>query len=130
AVRDYARSVLAAQDLSGLEGWDRAAATSKTFRSLARLAGAAPSSKGLWTPRILTRNGLRQVLGFIQRIPSASLAELDGVSQQRRQQLLAGAIVALEAMEQLDLDSVQICPWALREGVILRQLDRDTGVAS
>ena len=127
SVREYARSVLATQDLSGLEGWDQAAATSKTFRSLARLAGAAPSSRGLWAPRSLTRNGLRQVLAFIQRIPSASLAELDGVSQQRSHQLLAGAIVALEAMERLDLDSVHICPWALREGVILRQLDRDNG---
>jgi exopolyphosphatase/guanosine-5'-triphosphate,3'-diphosphate pyrophosphatase len=127
SVREFARSVLATQDLSGLEGWDRAAATSKTFRSLARLAGAAPSGRGLWAPRLLTRNGLRQVLAFIQRIPSASLAELDGVSPQRSHQLLGGAIVALEAMERLDLDSVHICPWALREGVILRQLDRDNG---
>jgi exopolyphosphatase/guanosine-5'-triphosphate,3'-diphosphate pyrophosphatase len=126
AASEYARSVLAAQDLFGLEGWDRAAATSKTFRSLARLAGAAPSGKGLWAPRTLTRTGLRQVLGFIRRIPSAGLAELDGVSQQRSHQLLAGAIVALAAMERLDVDAVDICPWALREGVILRQLDLTT----
>jgi exopolyphosphatase / guanosine-5'-triphosphate,3'-diphosphate pyrophosphatase len=128
-VREYARQTLAALDLSGL-AWDRAAGTSKTFRSLARLAGAAPSGKGLWAPRELTRTGLRQVLGFIQRIPSAALAELDGVSAQRSHQLLAGAIVALEAMERMELDSVQICPWALREGVILRQLDRDNGVVA
>ncbi len=42
-------------------GWDRAVATSKTFRTLARLAGAAPSGAGLWAPRSLTRAGLRQV---------------------------------------------------------------------
>jgi exopolyphosphatase/guanosine-5'-triphosphate,3'-diphosphate pyrophosphatase len=129
-VREYARQTLATLDLSSLENWDRAAATSKTFRSLARLAGAAPSGKGLWAPRELTRTGLRQVLAFIQRIPSASLAELDGVSAQRSHQLLAGAIVALETMERLDMDSVQICPWALREGVILRQLDRDNGASA
>jgi exopolyphosphatase / guanosine-5'-triphosphate,3'-diphosphate pyrophosphatase len=128
-VREYARQTLAALDLSGL-AWDRAAGTSKTFRSLARLAGAAPSGRGLWAPRELTRTGLRQVLAFIQRIPSASLAELDGVSAQRSHQLLAGAIVALEAMERMELDSVQICPWALREGVILRQLDRDNAVVA
>jgi exopolyphosphatase / guanosine-5'-triphosphate,3'-diphosphate pyrophosphatase len=128
-VREYARQTLAALDLSGL-AWDRAAGTSKTFRSLARLAGAAPSGRGLWAPRELTRTGLRQVLGFIQRIPSAALAELDGVSAQRSHQLLAGAIVALEAMERMELDSVQICPWALREGVILRQLDRDNAVVA
>src|SRR4051812_20546682 len=52
-------------------GWDRPVATSKAFRSLARLSGAAPSSAGLRAPRRLTMTGLRQVLGFIRRIPSA-----------------------------------------------------------
>jgi exopolyphosphatase/guanosine-5'-triphosphate,3'-diphosphate pyrophosphatase len=37
--------------------------------------------------------------------------------------LLAGAIVADAAMDLFDLDSLDICPWALREGVILRRLD-------
>jgi exopolyphosphatase/guanosine-5'-triphosphate,3'-diphosphate pyrophosphatase len=103
--------------------WDRAAATSKTFRSLSRLAGAAPSVAGSRVPRSLTRNGLHQVLGFIQRMPSTALAEMDGVSAERAHQLLAGAVVADEAMRRLGLDRVDICPWALREGVILRRLD-------
>jgi exopolyphosphatase/guanosine-5'-triphosphate,3'-diphosphate pyrophosphatase len=41
----------------------------------------------------------------------------------RADQLLAGAIVAQEAMEFLKLDTLEICPWALREGIILRRLD-------
>lgn len=104
-------------------GWDRPVATSKTFRSLARLAGAAPSSAGIRAPRALTLTGLRQALGFIRRIPSAGLAELDGVSPRRAHQLLAGAVVAEAAMRRLDIDELAICPWALREGVILRRLD-------
>jgi len=28
------------------------------------------------------------------------------------------------AMRRLDLDALDICPWALREGVILRRLDQ------
>jgi exopolyphosphatase/guanosine-5'-triphosphate,3'-diphosphate pyrophosphatase len=102
---------------------DRAAATSKTFRSLARLAGAAPSSQGLLVPRILTMTGLRQVIGFTSRIPAADLAELEGVSAARAHQLLAGALVAESTMRALQLHLVEICPWALREGVILRRLD-------
>jgi exopolyphosphatase/guanosine-5'-triphosphate,3'-diphosphate pyrophosphatase len=115
----------AARHLAGVEvgGWDQVAATSKTFRSLARLAGAAPSGAGFRTPRSLTLMGLHQVLGFIQRMPSAALAEMDGVSPQRAHQLLAGAVVAEEVMSRLGLDHVDICPWALREGVILRRLD-------
>ncbi|WP_174537577.1 Ppx/GppA phosphatase family protein [Micromonospora chalcea] len=105
-------------------GWERPVATSKTFRTLARLAGAAPSGAGLWARRSLTRTGLRQVLGFIRHIPPAQLPELEGVSAQRAHQLLAGAVVAEAVMRRLDVDRVDICPWALREGVILRRLDQ------
>ncbi|MBG6069326.1 hypothetical protein DDE19_08940 [Micromonospora ureilytica] len=105
-------------------GWGRAVATSKTFRTLARLAGAAPSGSGLWVRRSLTRAGLRQVIGFIRHIPPAQLMELEGVSTGRAHQLLAGAVVAEAVMRRLDLDSLDICPWALREGVILRRLDQ------
>jgi exopolyphosphatase / guanosine-5'-triphosphate,3'-diphosphate pyrophosphatase len=104
-------------------GWDRPIATSKTFRTLARLAGAAPSSLGPLAQRRLTRTGLHQVLAFIRRMPSSALAEIDGVSAGRAHQILAGAVVAEAAMTTLGVDEVQLCPWALREGVILRRLD-------
>jgi exopolyphosphatase / guanosine-5'-triphosphate,3'-diphosphate pyrophosphatase len=106
-----------------ITGWDRAVATSKTFRTLARLAGSAPSSAGPRAPRTLTRVGLHQLLGFIRHIPSSALAEMDGVDSRRAGQLLAGGIVAEAAMNHFELDAVDICPWALREGVILRRLD-------
>ena len=50
-------------------------------------------------------------------------AELPGVSTARSAQLVAGALVAEAALELFEIDRVQICPWALREGVILRRLD-------
>jgi exopolyphosphatase/guanosine-5'-triphosphate,3'-diphosphate pyrophosphatase len=105
------------------EPWDKPVATSKTFRTLARLAGAAPSTAGPLTPRRLTLNGLRQVSGFIRRMSSSALAEMDGVSPGRAHQLLAGAVVAEVTMRRLEIDAVDFCPWALREGVILRRLD-------
>jgi len=46
------------------------------------------------------------------------------VSPGRAQQLLAGAIVADAAMDLLGVEELEICPWALREGVILRRLDQ------
>jgi exopolyphosphatase/guanosine-5'-triphosphate,3'-diphosphate pyrophosphatase len=99
------------------------AATSKTFRTLARLTGAAPYSAGLRVPRELTSDGLEQLIGFVSRIESRALAELRGVSPDRAHQIPGGAVVAQAAMQALDLPSVRICPWALREGVILRRLD-------
>ncbi len=124
ALSEYAREVIepaATKILPG--GWDRPVATSKTFRSLARLAGAAPSQAGPRAHRVLTAAGLRQIIGFIRHIPAAALAEMEGVSGRRAHQLLAGAIVAEAAMTRLGLESVELCPWALREGVILRRLD-------
>jgi exopolyphosphatase/guanosine-5'-triphosphate,3'-diphosphate pyrophosphatase len=102
---------------------DRVVATSKTFRTLARLSGAAPSSAGPRARRLLNRNGLAQVAAFISRIPSADLAELEGVSTGRAHQVLAGAVVAMAAMDALGVEEIELCPWALREGVILRRLD-------
>jgi exopolyphosphatase/guanosine-5'-triphosphate,3'-diphosphate pyrophosphatase len=102
---------------------DRAVATSKTLRSLARLAGAAPYGEGPRVKRVLTAQGLAQITAFIERIDPAHLGELRGVSPDRAHQMLAGAIVTQTAMELLDLDELEICPWALREGIILRRLD-------
>ncbi|MCW2656148.1 MAG: hypothetical protein JWR06_341 [Jatrophihabitans sp.] len=125
ALRAHVESVLAepAQRLLAVGTPDRVVATSKTFRTLSRLAGAAPSSAGPRVRRLLTRTGLTQVTSFISRIPSDDLAELDGVSVGRAHQTLAGAVVATAAMDALGVDEVELCPWALREGVILRRLD-------
>ena len=49
------------------------------------------------------------------------------VGPDRAPQLLAGAVVAEAAMDLLDLEEVQVCPWALREGIILRRLDWMSG---
>ena len=129
ALRDFVESELAApvEKLLSDGPPDRVVATSKTFRTLARMAGAAPSSAGPRTRRVLTRTGLRQVTSFISRMSSADLAELDGVSPGRAHQTLAGALVASAAMEALGVEQFELCPWALREGVILDRLDQLTG---
>ncbi|WP_375489651.1 hypothetical protein [uncultured Jatrophihabitans sp.] len=125
-LRDHVDDVLARPARQLLRGGlpDRVVATSKTFRTLARLAGAAPSSEGPRAVRMLTRQGLTQVQAFISRMASQDLAELDGVSVGRAHQVLAGSIVAAGAMDALDVEQLELCPWALREGVILRRLDR------
>jgi exopolyphosphatase / guanosine-5'-triphosphate,3'-diphosphate pyrophosphatase len=106
---------------------DRVVATSKTFRSLSRLTGAAPSSAGPRVRRVLTEAGLRQLIAFISRMSATDLAELEGVSPSRAHQLVAGALVAHATMRALGRPELEICPWALREGVILRRLDQTNG---
>lgn len=101
-----------------------AVGTSKTFRTLARLTGATPSSAGPFVTRELTAPGLRQLIAFISRMTAADRAELEGVSKDRSHQIVAGALVAEAAMRSLGIERLEICPWALREGLILRRLEQ------
>src|SRR6478752_66650 len=103
---------------------DHAVGTSKTMRSLARICGAAPSSEGMYAARSLERETLAARLPEIAEMTAAQRSELPGVSGSRSRQLLAGAIVAEATMDLLGLERLEICPWALREGIILRHLDR------
>ena len=103
--------------------FDHAVATSKTFRQLARLGGAASSSEGQRVQRELSLEDLNDWVPRISEMNYSQRAQLPGISVGRAEQLLAGAIVAQEAMEFLKLDTLEICPWALREGIILRRLD-------
>jgi exopolyphosphatase/guanosine-5'-triphosphate,3'-diphosphate pyrophosphatase len=96
--------------------------TSKTFRSLARICGAAPSSEGPFAPRILRRDVLAGKVIELAGMNGTQRAQLPGVSPKRSAQLLAGALVADAAMDLLGVEQLEICPWALREGVILRRL--------
>lgn len=126
-LRDWLESELvdAAKQVEVAGVPDLAVASSKTFRSLARLTGAAPSGAGPRVKRTLTASGLRQLIAFISRMTTADRAELEGVSVDRAPQIVAGALVAEASMRALSLDAVDICPWALREGLILRKLDSE-----
>jgi len=103
---------------------DHAAATSKTFRSLARICGAAPSGDGPLVPRSLPREELSGWIPKLVAMTPEELADLPGVSPSRTHQIVPGALVAEAAMDIFDLDELEICPWALREGVILERLDQ------
>lgn len=123
-LRSYVKKTLE-KDFSSLlkSELDHAVGTSKTFRQLARLGGAAPASEGQRVQRELTFDTLTTWVPKIAQMNYAQRAQLPGVSAGRAEQLLAGAIVAQETMDFLKLDTLEICPWALREGIILRRLD-------
>lgn len=125
ALRRHVRTSIAGQlrPFEALGEPNHAVATSKAFKQLARLSGAPPSSEGDRTPRMLSLADLGEWVPRLATMSNADRADLHGVSANRAPQLLAGAIVAEAAMDLLDIEEVQICPWALREGLILRRLD-------
>jgi exopolyphosphatase/guanosine-5'-triphosphate,3'-diphosphate pyrophosphatase len=97
--------------------------TSKSFRSLARITGAAPMAAGMFVHRELQLQDLRLWSTRLAAMASDDRANLPGVSALRANQMLAAALVAEAAMEGLDIEAIRICPWALREGLILRRFD-------
>ena len=109
---------------------DLAAATSKTFRSLGRICGAAPVGRRPARARVRCRStpwssGSRSS----SRCRRPSWPTCPGVSPSRTHQIVPGALVAEAVHGHLRPDaSSQICPWALREGVILERLDQLTAL--
>ncbi len=104
-------------------GTHRAAATSKTFRSLARICGAAPSAAGPLVPRTLQLTDLQEWIPKLAAMKPSELSDLPGVSASRSHQIVPGALVAEACMDLFELTELEICPWALREGVILERID-------
>jgi len=101
----------------------RVVATSKTFKQLARLSGAPPQRKGPFVRRVLTRRDVHTWIDRLAKLSAEERSRLPGVSAARARQILAGAIVADLTMMSLDIDAVEVCPWALREGIVLRHLE-------
>ncbi|MEU6774313.1 Ppx/GppA phosphatase family protein [Streptomyces sp. NPDC046759] len=125
ALRRHVRTEIARTvgEFSRFGAPDHVVATSKTFKQLARIAGAARSAEGLYVQRELKRESLEAWVPRLSGMTEQQRAELPGVSEGRAGQLLAGALVAEGAMDLFGVESLEICPWALREGVILRRLD-------
>ncbi len=125
-LRRYIRATLkpAVRSIGELGRANLVAGTSKTFRSLARIAGAAPSGAGPYVKRELHASDLGLWAQRISAMGNEDRLHLPGVSEARAPQLLAGALVAEAALEMFEFSSMEICPWALREGLILRRFDQ------
>jgi exopolyphosphatase/guanosine-5'-triphosphate,3'-diphosphate pyrophosphatase len=98
---------------------DRAIATSKTLRTLARLSGDWFDGSG----KNISVEAIRKISAKLSEMDEATRAKLPGVSENRASQIVAGAFVAESVMRNLDIKELEICPWALREGVVLKWMD-------
>lgn len=105
------------------EGPRSAVVTSRTFQQLGRLCGAVPGREGPFVERQLRRAELRAAMTRLAALPPAERALLPGISAPRAGQSLAGAVVGHTAMKVTGLKRVTVCPWAIREGVLLRHIE-------
>lgn len=125
-LRGYIRATLEepVRKFSAVGAPNLVAGSSKTFRTLARITGAAPSALGPYVRRQLQLGDLGLWAQRLSAMSAADRLHLPGVSPARAAQLLGGALVAEAALEMFRVPSLEICPWALREGLILRRLDQ------
>ena len=71
----------------------------------------------------ITIDAIRKISNKLADMDVAARAKLPGVSENRASQIVAGAFVAESVMRNLDLKNLEVCPWALREGVVLKWMD-------
>ena len=124
-LRAHARGVLApaAKRFRTQPRPDHVVGSSKAIRSLARLAGyPVPGWSGI-ERMVLPRSALGSWIPRLARIPASARQELPGITPDRTFQIVAGAVVLHEAMRALDVDELEVSPWALREGVLLRYIE-------
>ncbi|MFE6889170.1 Ppx/GppA family phosphatase [Streptomyces sp. NPDC057694] len=127
ALRRHVRHQL--RDVAARIRWEgpiTAAATSRTFTQLARLCGAPPGRHGPFVRRELHRADLRGAVTDLAGLPVPRRAELPGISAPRAAQALAGALVGHTAMKLMGIRRLTICPWAIREGILLRRIEGDS----
>jgi exopolyphosphatase/guanosine-5'-triphosphate,3'-diphosphate pyrophosphatase len=103
---------------------DHVIGSSKTIRSLARLAGSTQPGFGAGDRSILRRKELADWVPRLAKLPADARPALPGVTEDRAFQIVAGGIVLEEMMRAFDVDALEVSPWAMREGVILRYLDQ------
>lgn len=121
-LREHARSVLrpVAERFLTEPRPDHVVGSSKAIRSLAKLAGyPVPGWSGI-ERMLLPRASLGSWIPRLAKIPASARQELPGITPDRTFQIVAGAVVLHTAMTVMKVDELEVSPWALREGVLLR----------
>ncbi len=104
----------------------KAIGTSGTLENLATMCGSEPSHNGNAAdhPQAIERPRLEKLLAELLESRSKDRAKMRGLDDQRKDQIVAGAILVNELFRRLRLKRIEICPSALREGILLDYLSR------
>lgn len=124
-LRAHARQSLKplAKTFGALPRPDHTVGSSKAIRSLAKLVGYPLPGWSGSERMMLPRSALGSWIPRLARIPASARQELPGITPDRTFQIVAGAVVLHEAMRAMDVEELEVSPWALREGVLLRYIE-------
>ncbi|HEY1923458.1 MAG TPA: Ppx/GppA phosphatase family protein, partial [Tepidisphaeraceae bacterium] len=104
----------------------KAIGTSGTLENLAAMCGSEPSHNGNASdhPQVIERGRLEKLLAQLLESRSKDRAKIRGLDDQRKDQIVAGAVLVNELFRRLRLKRIEISPSALREGILLDYLSR------
>jgi exopolyphosphatase/guanosine-5'-triphosphate,3'-diphosphate pyrophosphatase len=89
--------------------------TSGTLENVAAMCG---------TPDKIDRDDFDRLMSSLIDSDTKARAKLKGLDDQRKDQIVAGALLVGEIFERLEIKRITLCPAALREGVLLEYLNR------
>jgi exopolyphosphatase/guanosine-5'-triphosphate,3'-diphosphate pyrophosphatase len=104
---------------------NRVIGTSGTMENLAAMcAGDSESASPAIRSASIDRAAFEEVLSRLLKTDAAERSHFPGLDEQRKDQIVAGALLVHELFETFGFRRIQICPVAMREGILLDYLAR------
>ena len=95
--------------------------TSGTMENLAAMCAALDKKDNA---SVVDRDSLSRLLAKLIESRTKDRATMSGLDDQRKDQIIAGALLVSELLRRLNLQQIRLCKSALREGILLEYLGR------
>jgi exopolyphosphatase / guanosine-5'-triphosphate,3'-diphosphate pyrophosphatase len=109
----------------------RVIGTSGTLENIATLCGGVKDetdgnghSHETGLTGVVERSKLNKLVDTLLESRAKDRAKMPGLDEQRRDQILAGALLVNEIVRRLGIDEIHLCKAALREGILVDYLSR------
>lgn len=103
----------------------KAIGTSGTLENIAAMCGDAPAeANGDGITGLIERKPFEKLLERLLKSSSDERAEIRGLDDQRKDQIVAGALLVGALFDRLRLRRIHLCGAALREGILVEYISR------
>jgi exopolyphosphatase/guanosine-5'-triphosphate,3'-diphosphate pyrophosphatase len=96
--------------------------TSGTLENISALCGQVSNGNG--NSAVIARQPLEKLVEELLDSKSADRAKMHGLDEQRKDQITAGALLVRELFRRLHIRRMEMCRFALREGILIDYLAR------
>lgn len=98
-------------------GWKHVVGTSGTIKAIVKII-----NQNVSVPRKITLQDLQQLKTQLLDFKHVDKIAVEGLKENRRTLICSGVAILIAIFEVLDIDQIEFCQYALREGVLFEQL--------